>query len=193
MQDIKKSLEPYTSIYENIQGMLFWRRPIPMLIFLIIVELVFLFTGTGELGFLSVLSMIITFRYIIEIIYHLFGDFITEKLFPPIDKGAEGDPNRIYPLEPFCEIIASVASFGYSAVNRLLFDSTPQGILLAIAVFLFMFIFFWVCGTFNTILVITHLLILAPGILFHPKFYQYTRGFLENLHKFICGTHKKSE
>lgn len=179
--DFLQVLQPYEEYVFRIEGMLFWRRVIPMVIFLAIVELTFIFVKCSNLTFFSVLTMILTFRVIIELIYIKFGSLISEKLFPPIDPGREDESNHIYPLLPICQRSSYLASFVYikvqNAKNALKDANNTMAKYIALAAFVAAFLFFWIAGSFWPTFILVNLIILAPGIVMHPKVFPYCQPY----------------
>lgn len=178
---VEAALAPYTRIYENVQGMLLWRRPLPMVLLLLVTELVFAFVYLSDLGFFSVLSIAVTFRYIAELIYHNFGSQISSALFPDKPKGRPDEPNRIRELRPFCRLFAGIANRAYSYAHRLFTDFSTDGLLHSTLVYLVLFVVFHLCGTFAVVFVLVHILLLAPGALLHPRAYPHTAPLVERI------------
>jgi hypothetical protein len=178
------ALSPYTNAYENVQGMLFWRRPIPMLLLILVLELFSAFVRLGDLGLLSVISVIIAAYYIVQQFNRVFGAAIAAALFPPIDKGTPNEPNRIYPLRPFCSWISSILSFVKTRTEPITssFQTHPFPFL-AIASLgsAALAIFFALTGTFWFLYLVIHLIILAPGIIMNPKVFVHVEPTIEKL------------
>lgn len=190
VSSVQSKLRPYTNIYENIQSMLFWRRPIPMIILLVITELILIFIYQSNLGFFSVLSVLITLRYIVELVYHKFGEQISQVLFKEIDRGNANEPNKIYPLEPFCKLFVGISNRLYLFVMKLFKDRTPNGLLYSTTIYFILFIIFWFCGTFSIMFILIHLILLGPGILMHPKVYPYSQKYLKYILDFAENNEK---
>ncbi|OHS95217.1 hypothetical protein TRFO_02178 [Tritrichomonas foetus] len=179
--DFVKVIEPYSEWFFRLEGMLFWRRPIPMAILLVIVELTFIFVRASDLGLFSVLSMIIAFRYIIELLYKRFGDLITQFLFQPIDEGKEGETNRIYPILPFCQrgsYLCSVIYIKIQDFKKALKENSAKAKMIALGASIGAFFFFWVCGTFWPVCIFVNLVLLAPGIVMHPQVFPHVEPFI---------------
>jgi hypothetical protein len=171
------SLRPYTRAYENLQRMLFWRRPLPMLLLILVLELFSAFVRLGDLGLLSVISVLIAAFYIVQQFYRLFGISISETLFPPIDE-------TVYPLPSFCQCLASITSVfdtKFSQIRSSLQTSPVPTLAAATFGFLGLSLLFAVTGTFWFLYVVGHLLVLAPGILLNPKVYVYIEPYIVKL------------
>ncbi|KAK8894801.1 hypothetical protein M9Y10_023239 [Tritrichomonas musculus] len=183
--DFLQVLQPYEEYVFRVEGMLFWRRPIPMGILLAIVELTFIFVRCSHLTFLSVLSMILAFRVIIELLYVKFGSLISEKLFPPINPGTEEESNHIYPLLPICQRSSYLASVVYikvqNAKTALQDNSNTTAKYIGLAGFVGAFFFFWLAGSFWPTFILVNIVLLAPGIIMHPKVFPYCEPYV---HKF---------
>ena len=176
--DFVKVIEPYSEWFFRLESMLFWRRPIPMAILLVIVEFTFIFIRCGHLSFLSVLSMIFAFRYIIELLYRKFGDKISAVLFQPIDLGKEGESNRIYPILPFCQRASYLCSVIYNKIVEFKkFIKTTKGQFVPLILSAVGFFVFWVIGTFWPTFFLVNLILLAPGILMHPQVFPYSEPY----------------
>ena len=180
--DFLKVLEPHEQLCFKIEGMLLWQFPIPMAITLAIVELIFIFVGVNHLGFLSVLSMLIAFRTIGELLYKKFGDLVSRTFFPAnIQPSNEGESNRIYPLLPFCQRASYLCSVIYIKVNdakQALADaSNKTAKYIALGVAIASFFFFWVAGSFWPTFILVNLILLLPGIVMHPKVFPYSQPY----------------
>lgn len=167
----KAFVEKHSQAVENIQAMLMFRRPVPMAILLIIVELMIAFIGKADLGFLPVLTMFITFYLSGKIIVPKFQKAILEQLFPElIDKGAANAPNRIRSNEEVAGLIWTVASKvkEYKAKK---IEYTPVNIAILLGISTLCFIISNILTTLGVFAIVIHVVLLAPGILLHPAVY----------------------
>jgi hypothetical protein len=191
-------LTPYTDFYETVQGMLFWRRPIPMGITLVLVEVIACFLYSNETGFLGAFAILASAYVLGRFLRVAFGDQVRDALFPPIDKGQPGESNRIYPLLPFCQRISHISS---TVVDKIV--SVHEGnqagsvasLTLTTLTFFGLFAISWLLGTFAIVLILVHLVLLAPGAVMHPKVFPYAEPYIlkfaEAIHCPYC--HAKAE
>jgi hypothetical protein len=161
--------------------MLFWRRPVPMVLTLLLVEVTSALFRWGRLTFLSVLCVFLTFYIISRQLYHVFGDAIASALFPPIDEGEPTESNRIYPLLPFCQRFSHISSTIVDKlveVNQSINSGSISTVVITATVFVVLFALTLLTGTFWVVWTIVHLVLLLPGIVMHPKVFPYAEPYI---------------
>jgi hypothetical protein len=181
-------LNPYTEVYKNIQGILFYRRPLAFVAVIFVVETLFYMIGSSELSFLSVASLFLALYYALQLAYFKFGGAFVKTCFPPIQEGSPPESNRIYPLLPFCQRLSHISSTIVDALEDVCNANKAGSVKSLIGtsgVFALLFLFFAVVGTFWPIFVIVHLVLLAPGIVMHPKVFPYTEPYILKFAKAI--------
>ncbi|OHT07062.1 hypothetical protein TRFO_24714 [Tritrichomonas foetus] len=179
--DFLRPLQAYEQYVFNLEGMLFWRRPIPMVILLVLVESFFIFVKCSNLSTFAVVFLLIALRYLAEIVYKQFGATLGPILFPPIDEGKPEETNRIYPLLPMCQRGSYLCSVIYNKIKEIkaaLSQPTTKTTLYAAGVASAGFLFFWVVGTFWFNFVLVNLVLLAPGIVMHPQVFPYCEPYI---------------
>jgi hypothetical protein len=181
-------LGPYEGAYRVIQGMLFYRRPIPFAVAVIAVELLLFTISALDLGLFAVVSLAIALVAAGRLVFDHFGGAIVARAFPPIDEGAPPVSNRIYPLLPFCQRFSHISSTVVDALERA-YDANRAGSVKALAattaVFGALFVFFNAVGTFWPVFVIVQLALFAPGIVMHPKVFPYAEPYILKFAKAI--------
>jgi hypothetical protein len=171
--------EPYTFIYEIVQGMLFWRRPVLMTSLLVCIEVfafsIFLF----DLGTLSVLCLSLGLLFLLRTIWNRFQSTLSLLLLPEIEPGQPNESNRIYPLLPFCEWL-SFGSEVFAAAWKAIPDTNgdPSSLVVASGLFAILFMVFNTTGTFWTFWTIGHAVLLVPGVLMHPAVFSSLDPYL---------------
>jgi hypothetical protein len=174
-------LQPYERAYKVIQGILFYRRPYVFAAVLAIVELTFLAIGTFNLGFLSIASLAFALYWTGLIVFDQFGADISAICFPPIDEGEAPTSNRIYPLLPFCQRISHISSTAVDAIERAHQSAKTRGIVgmaIGVAIQAIVFFVFAIVGTFWPLWVIVHIVLLAPGIVMHPRVFPAVEPYI---------------
>lgn len=173
-------LEPYTQQYEDLQSLLFWRRPIHMGVLLVLVEALFAFVYVFDLGVLAVAALAVALynvwrlfrRQIVGVLSAAFGEY---------DKGKEEESNHIYPLLPFCQrfshLSSTIAEAWEKHCKKNAAGETSE-LVKTIIVALALFLLFSVTGTFWFVFVLVHLFLLAPGIIMHPACFPYTQPYI---------------
>jgi hypothetical protein len=169
-------LTPYTKVYETVQGLLFFRRPIAFALIVLHIELVFILVRVFDLGFLSVAAAAFAIYYTSRLVYGKLGGIILPLLFPPIDRGAESESNRIYPLLSFCQRLSHIVSLIVEK-HEAARTGAPSSLVIGTAVHAAAFLLFGLTGTFWPIVVVVHLLLFVPGVVMHPKVFPYTRPY----------------
>jgi hypothetical protein len=181
-------LKPYENVYKNIQGVLFYRRPVVFGVVIAVVELLFILIGCADLGFLSVVSLALALYYVGKIAYLTVGQPLVASAFGPIDEGAPTTSNRIYELLPFCQRISHISSTLVDALEKV-HDANRAGSIPSLAicsiVFAVLFFFFSVCGSLWPVFVLVHIILLAPGIVMHPAVFPYTEPYILKFAKAI--------
>jgi hypothetical protein len=175
------ALGPYEAVYKAIQGILFWRRPIAMAVTLCTVELLFTMVHVWNLGFVSVATLALSSYYALALVFKIVGSGIITWAFPPINEGEPPTSNRIYPLLPFCQRISHISSTVADAVERMHEANgrgSIQSLFVSSSVFAGLFVFFALCGAFWPAFIIVHILLLAPGIVMHPRVFPYTQPYI---------------
>jgi hypothetical protein len=176
----EEALTPYTNVYEAIQSLLFWRRPIHFAVILVLVELAFFFVSITNLSFLAFSSLALAFYYVGRAVAVKFGSTIA-RLFPPIDKGKPTESNRIYPLLPFCQRFSHISSTFADFIERLhkgAIAGSRVDLIKAVALLGAAFLLFAFAGTFWPIFVVLHLVLLLPGVIMHPKVFPYAEPYI---------------
>jgi hypothetical protein len=179
------ALTPYTNLYEIIQSLLFWRRPIPFAVILVIIEIAL--WSVRHLSFLAFVSLALAFYYVGRIVF-LKCESVIAKLFPPINNGQPSESNRIYPLLPFCQRLSHISSTVADLVETAHKDAMAGSGRASIKVTAFLatnFILFAFTGTFWPIFIAVNLILLAPGIVMHPKVFPYTEPYILKFAKAI--------
>ena len=174
-------LTPYTVQYENLQAMLFWRRPLQMAILLCLVELCFCFVYTFDLGLLSVLAFAAMFYHVWQLFRNQIVGLVSASFRSEYDRGQEDESNHIYPLLPFCQRFSHLSSTIVDAWEKHVKKNASgeaSELIKSIIVCAALALLFAVTGTFWFLFVIVHLFLLAPGIIMHPKAFPYTQPYI---------------
>jgi hypothetical protein len=183
-----EKLTPYENVYKIVQGILFFRRPIPFAAIVLIVEVILFTVGSLDLGFLSVVSLGIALFNAGKIISLFFGETISAALSAPIDEGEPPVSNRIYPLLPFCQRFSHISSTVVDALEKVC-DANKAGSVSSLAlttgVFRALFMFFAAVGSFWPIFVIIQIVLFAPGVVMHPKVFPYAEPYILKFAKAI--------
>jgi hypothetical protein len=184
-----EKLRPYEEVYKNVQSILFYRRPIHFGVLLAIIELFFLFVGSKDLGILAVLSLVLAIYYIGRIVVAIVGaDVIAARVFGPFDEGNAPTSNRIYPLLPFCQRISHISSTIGDAMEDVCKANCAGSIsslAISAVVSSVLYLVFSTVGSFWPAFVLVHLVVLAPGIVMHPKVFPYTEPYILKFAKAI--------
>lgn len=166
---LEEKLKPYEEYVDQIQAMVFWRNPIPMAIFVVCVELLFIFIGTLHLSFLPCLFLFLALKTLIRFVIQAFGQKIHELFFKPVENKGEG-AYPIYPLDTFCQTVTCFTSKLVVVIKAV----KPQGELtiassiIPLGVLFACFLVFWLTGTFWLAFILVNLVIFLPAILLHP-------------------------
>jgi hypothetical protein len=183
-----EKLGPYEAAYKNIQGVLFFRRPLPFALLLLVVELLFLFAYAKGLGVLSVAALLLALYYAGRLLVGRFRADLIAVLFPPIDEGAPPVPNRIYPLPPFCQRLSHISSALADALERV-HSANAAGSVASLgttaAAFALLFLVFAATGTFWPAFVLVHAALLGPGAVMHPAVFPYAEPHILRLARAI--------
>jgi hypothetical protein len=183
-----EALTPHTNAYENVQSVLFWRRPVHFCVLLTIVEFGFIYVSHLRLGVLSLTCLAVAAFYVLHSVYVHISDGLAATIFRPLNEDAPGQSNRIYPLLPFCQrvshIVSTVADRLAGVCQRNDHGSTAS-LLISATVNACFFVIFQVVGTFWFLFGLVHIVLLLPGVVMHPKVFQYTQPFIQKFEKAI--------
>jgi hypothetical protein len=172
------ALRPYTEIYETLQSVLLWRRPIAFAVLYLSIQLLFLFIYCTKLGFLSVVALLVGLAHLTFFVCRALGDDLGPVCFPPIDA------SRIHPLEPFCRGLSRTVNWIADTIGRAMQKRKEQGpsrLILPGAVCAILFgATFWT-GTFPVIWITISVLLLLPGIVMHPWVFPLFRKLAAKL------------
>jgi hypothetical protein len=145
-----------------------------------LVELISLFIKAADLSFLCVGVMVVTLYYVLQHLiakYHWVGGL----LFPVIEKGGEGESNRIYPLLPFCQRVSHLSSIivdGILCWHKRNLEGNALWIAGSSLISVALAVFFLLAGSFWPIYVIVHVILFAPGAVMHPIAWPYTKPWV---------------
>lgn len=191
IEKANKFFDDHAQAVENIQAMLFWKRPIPMILLIVFIVLIALFIGKYDLGFLEVATLFTTLYIALKIIVPAYSDILVSYLFPQLqNKGTAEELNRIYSLD---EIKHGYSVF-YKHVGYLMKkdkkEQKKKNLFVSLGISSCAMIVFYFIGTFAPIIIIIHLVILLPGILLHPK---VSKHVVPLYHKVVDYFHKKAK
>jgi hypothetical protein len=176
-----EKLTPYENVYKIIQGMLFYRRPIPFAVVVVAVEFFLYTVWSLDLGLFGVLCLLVALFAAGKVIFLQIGGILIPTIFPPIDEGGPPVSNRIYPLLPFCQRFSHISSTVVDALEKLC-EANKAGSVTALAftsaVFSGLFLGFSAVGSFWPIFVIAQIILFAPGIVMHPKVFPYAEPYI---------------
>jgi ABC-type multidrug transport system fused ATPase/permease subunit len=173
---IYKSLIPHEESVKKIESLVMWQKKTYSVIFLILVEL--LFVGAYLLPFSKLANMSIIFGIlsVANVTYRTFPKFF-DKLFtfqyPELPEDA---PNRLRSVAEISAFITTCLSFWIKIVE-FAFNALDDNSIIYIAatsIFIMMiFAVFYVLGDFWLIWIIFHLIFIVPGIVLQPKIQEW--------------------
>jgi hypothetical protein len=183
-----EALTPHTKAYENVQSVLFWRRPVHFCVLLAIVEFGFMYVSHLRLGVLSLTCLAVAAFYVLHSVYVHIGDRLADTIFRPLNEDAPGQSSRICPLLPFCRrlshIVSTVAG-KLAGVCQSNDHGSTASLLISATVSAGFFVIFQVVGTFWFLFGLVHIFLLLPGVVMHPKMFQYTQPIIHKFEKAI--------
>lgn len=180
---VYKFVLKFPTLIENIQGMLYWRRPVPMALWIIIMESIFIFIKRAQLTFLPVVCMLTTFYILGKAIISKYGDKLLAILFPPLanDGRKEELSNQVWPVEEVGGIAICMGGRIWGLKTRICKKLTQpglNGLLVRIGVLTGLFFLFWTTTTYWFIFGILHFFTFFPGIIMYPSVHVHFEKFI---------------
>ena len=165
---LEQSLKPWENVVDQIQAMIFWRNPIPMLLLLGSVNLLFFAVYKMQLSLFPTVFLLLFLKTAFELVYIYFGAFIAAALFPKIENRFDG-VYVIYPLEDVCRVLVFFTSRGAALFGKL----QPKGPTTAtaaknsVALLAALLVVFYFTGAFWLNVVLVNGLLLLPAVAMH--------------------------
>lgn len=188
---------PYNKLIDQIQAVLLWRLPIPLIIALLIINIFFFFAHYLEIGALSVFLFFVFLYHTILFISEKFGTTIASFLFPnfnPEEYRNESVSNHIYPLRDITDYFSFLIFKLVTFYEKIFYTKTSLfDALIYSGVAFILFLIFYLIDSFWIIFCLTNLIILLPGFIFHPVINPYIKPYLVKLNNFIGSPHYKAE
>lgn len=165
---LEQALKPWENVVDQIQALVFWRNPGPMLLLLFAVNLLFFIVYFLQLSLVPTLFLLLALKTAIEIVNLHFGSFLIAALFPPIENRFDG-VYVIYPLDEVCRVLVFFTSYGAAAFGKLqpkgpatmTTAASSVGLLVGLLVILYF------TGTFWLNFVVVNGLLLLPAVAMH--------------------------
>jgi hypothetical protein len=166
---LEETLKPHENIIDQIQLIVFLKNPIPFVICLVFVDLLFFIIYKLNIGFVPTIFLLLTVKALIELLVTTFAEPIKEIFVKEIQDRKSGT-YHIYTLSELSPLLAGFAS-ALDDVRRVLI---PRGnslgsagvLLLVLGALFFLFL---VTGTFWVNVIIVNLAFFLPLIVFHPQ------------------------
>lgn len=172
-EGVQNFVEMHADAVINFQSMIFFHRPIPMAILIIAIDLLLFYIGKANLGFLPVLTLLVTFYLSGKIIIQKYGDQIRAQLFPPIDLAIPtNEPNHICSNDEVASFIWKISQKIQECRNKKI-EYTPANIAILLGISTTIFIITNVLTTLGVFAIVIHVLLLGPGIIFNPAVYPH--------------------
>jgi hypothetical protein len=160
--ELKAKLSEKSRYVRGIQGILFFRLIPQLAVLFVLVNLLFLFIGYFNLGFLSVAVLFLLLATIGKIIMEKFGKLIIDFFFPEeFNAGTPEESNRVRSIDEVANFLGNLPIAKGCPVQR----APPMK---RIILFSVLFIVFYITTTFWFNFVVFNLLLILPGVLLHP-------------------------
>ena len=184
-ENIVAILRPYEYLIEQAQAILFWHRPLQFVLLMAGVESFFFVVWKFDLGFLSGAVILFTVGVTGVMVIENLADM--EHYFPPITaEDGDGEPHRhkIYSIEDLADFLSVVGSrlhcFVLGCVQKAR-DPTVVGQTIWLSFLVCCFVATCVMRTFYIFVVVVNLILIVPGIVFHPDIYGDVAPSLNHL------------
>jgi hypothetical protein len=174
--NVKAALEANEKLVQDIQSVIFIRRPIATLVIFILINFHFWVLYVVGQSFYTFVLFVLCYILILPNVGKTFADAMNELLFRhEISKGNDRELNRIRPASEIYDTLLYVSGYIWSGLRRLertVSDKSRSGMVYQAVLYFTLFV---VTAFFNLlwpVVILTNVLLLAPGLWLHPKSVQ---------------------
>ena len=184
-ENIEGTLQHYSQNIEELQGALFFRRPIAFAALFVSVNAFFFLYRKLALPFYAELCLIGIIYFTWKLVPGQIKSTIKALLFPgQLNKGGNDEPNRVRDtnelIAPLNKVLAPFHAFG-KIMRKLGQDETIIGMAIYASVFFCLFIITAAVDFFWPVVIITNLLLILPGVSTLPQVYPFTLKAVDSL------------
>lgn len=184
--------EPYGAQVDNLQAMLFFRRPIPFAVTFVLANILFCVIYLLHLNIFSFCLLCQFLYYAFWLIYNNFASLIGTFLFPelkPEERGTEEESNHIYPLRFLTDRGSYCAYYFVTLFEGRINAKTLTDSLINAGISFILFLLFLIINPIVLAWILFDLIICLPGVLFHPKVNPTVKPYLQKFPKLIGCPH----
>jgi len=153
------------------QEVIFWRRPIVLILIGAIVEAVFWGIKKMELTTFSTILFMIFLYHVTKLIWHFFAGAIRSFLFKELPELGIDEPNRTRSLSEVRRNLAHVKAKKMQIQEWLvnyMAEPTLVNTLLFVGTSFLLFSVFSYFGTYKILCVLVHAILIVPGLIVNP-------------------------
>jgi hypothetical protein len=175
-ENVKPALEAHDKLIQDIQSVIFLRRPIATLVIFLLINFHFWVFSVVAESFYTLVLFALCYTLILTNVGKTFLGVMNELLFRrEISKGSDSELNRIRPVSEFFGKILYVSGCIWSALHRLeraVSDNSHKALISRAVVYFTLFVITAVLNLLWPVVILTNFMLLAPGLWLHPKSVQ---------------------
>ena len=164
---------------KRVQAVLLWRSPVAVGLTFAITELIFFIVYRLNLNFAATVLFFGMLQSLARMVLPSLANFLDTVVFPEIPEDPADCSNRIRSYDEMKQFMARVHQ-KVSGVMAWLEDYMSHPTMVGHGIFFgAMFVAFWLVtkmGTFLTVFVTVHLILIVPGVWFHPKVHEVLKA-----------------
>lgn len=183
-ENICQILGPYEYFVQQLQGILFFHRPIHFTVLAASTNLLMVLIYKTKIGFFSTTVLIFSLYILSCIIWQRHKEFFVTYVFTQLPEIKSDLPNRIYSLEDISFTLSIVLSRIHCFILGCRVKALDPSIiskLLWISFLVPFFFVFRIARTFYIMCFSINCALFLPGILLHPKVFVYSSTYLQQI------------
>jgi hypothetical protein len=157
---------------QKIQEIILWRNPVALALTFIIVECIFVFIATTNLGFFPTILFLHIIHNIFRFVSRLAGPVLNILLFRAKYNDLPDQPNRIRTFDEVSALVHQYHEHGRDALQWLRdYRASPslEKHFFFFATIFFFFVIATALGTFWLVFLVIHALLIIPGAVCNPR------------------------
>ena len=166
-------------VSKRVQAVLLWRSPVAVGLTFAITELIFFIVYRLNLNFAATVLLLGMLQSLARMVLPSLTNFLDTVVFPEIPEDPADLSNRIRSYDEVKQFIGHVHQ-KVSGVRTWLEDYVSHPTMMGHGIFFgVMFVAFWLVtamGTFATVFLTVHFILIAPGVWFHPKVHEVVKA-----------------